>query len=79
MKGILAFLLLIVTARAANPVANAGPDITIADFNDDGSVTLKLDAGASTDADGDIVSYSWAWPGGSATGVTPELPADVAR
>ena len=59
-------------AQAAVPVANAGPDITVADFNNDGSVTMKLNGGASTDADGDIVSYAWTWPGGSASGQTPE-------
>ncbi len=67
------------SAQAAAPVANAGPDITIADSNNDGSVTVKLNASASTDVDGDIVSYSWTWPGGSASGATPEVVFPVSN
>ncbi len=33
-------------------------------------LTTTLDASGSTDTDGNIVSYSWAWGGGSATGIT---------
>jgi FG-GAP repeat/PKD domain len=55
-------------AHAAAPVANAGPDITIADSNGDASVIVTLNASASTDADDDIVSYAWTWPGGNASG-----------
>ena len=61
------------SASAAPPVANAGQDVIIADYNGDNSVTVKLNASASTDADGNISSYAWAWPGGSASGVTPEV------
>lgn len=53
---------------AASPVAEAGPDIEIADVNDDESVIVVLDASATTDTDGDIVSYAWSWAGGSADG-----------
>ncbi len=63
---------LVCHAQAAPPVANAGLDVSVADYDGNNSVTLKLDASASTDADGDIVSYAWTWEGGSASGVTPE-------
>lgn len=58
--------------HAASPVADAGADITIADFDGDESVTVVLDASATTDADGDIVSYEWTWSGGSASGEVAE-------
>ena len=58
-------------AQAATPVANAGPDITVADYDGNNSVTVRLNASASTDSDGDIVSYAWTWPGGSASGKPP--------
>ena len=59
-------------AHAAAPVANAGPDATLADYDGNDSVTLRLNASASTDADGDIVSYAWAWTGGSGSGQITE-------
>jgi hypothetical protein len=60
-------------AHAAPPVADAGPDITIVDSNNDGVVTVRLNASASTDPDGDIISHTWSWPSGNASGVTPEV------
>ena len=39
----------------------------IADYDGNNSVTVRLDATASTDIDNDIVSYSWSWPGGTPT------------
>jgi hypothetical protein len=63
----------ITAAQAADPVANAGPDVTIADFDGNASVTIVLDASASADADGNITSYAWTWPGGSASGIAPEV------
>ena len=41
------------------PVANAGADQSVADDNADGIATVTLNASASTDADGTIVSYIW--------------------
>lgn len=43
----------------AKPIANAGPDQTVVDNNDDGSEQVTLNGGASTDPDGSIVSYEW--------------------
>ena len=57
---------------AASPVADAGEDITIADFDADESVIVVLDASGTTDSDGDIVSYEWTWSGGSASGEVTE-------
>lgn len=74
--GILLFLFMAIAipeARAADPVAHAGPDVTIADVNNDGFVTIVLNGSASTDPDGDITSYAWSWAGGSASGFTPEV------
>nr|WP_319936714.1 PKD domain-containing protein [Neolewinella aquimaris] len=36
-------------------------------------LNVQLDASASTDADGSIVSYAWTWEGGSASGVNPAI------
>lgn len=74
--GILFFLFMAVAipeVRAADPVAHAGPDVTIADTNNDGFVTISLNGSASSDPDGNITSYGWTWSGGSASGVMPEV------
>ena len=42
------------------PTANAGPDQTVVDTDDNGGEILFLDGRASTDSDGSIVHYSWA-------------------
>lgn len=41
------------------PIANAGADQFANDFDNDGVETFTLDASASTDTDGSIISYSW--------------------
>ena len=41
------------------PVANAGPDQTVADSNGDGLATITLNGSASHDPDGSIVFYAW--------------------
>lgn len=41
------------------PVADAGPDINISDSDSSGFETVALDASASQDPDGTIVSYQW--------------------
>jgi len=50
-----------ITVRPPNsaPVANAGPDQTIADTDREPGELVTLDASASTDADGTITSYEW--------------------
>ncbi len=63
---------LISHVQAASPVAHAGPDHTVADYDGNNSVTLRLNASGSTDPDNDIVSYAWSWPGGSASGLLAE-------
>lgn len=45
------------------PIANAGPDQTVVDTDDNGSEILFLDGRASTDSDGSVVQYSWAIDG----------------
>jgi len=56
------------------PVANAGPDQTVTDEDNDGEEPVTLDGSASQDPDGTIVSYVWS-EGGSqiATGVNPTV------
>jgi hypothetical protein len=54
------------------PVADAGSDQTI-DLVSGMSATVHLDGRTSTDADGDMLSYSWTWAGGSATGSNPTV------
>jgi len=50
------------------PVAQAGPDQELNDADADGEEVVTLDGSASSDADGQIVSWDWSWNGGSATG-----------
>ncbi|MBS0195933.1 MAG: matrixin family metalloprotease [Planctomycetes bacterium] len=42
-----------------SPVANAGPDQIVYDYERDGVEPVTLNAGASTDPDGTITSYAW--------------------
>lgn len=61
-------------ANPANnaPQANAGPDVTVSPgVNCQASVTLN--GSASTDPDGDSLTYSWTGSFGSATGATPTV------
>jgi outer membrane autotransporter protein len=48
-----------VAAAQNAPLADAGQDQTLTDSNADGSELVTLDATASSDADGTIVSYQW--------------------
>lgn len=56
----------------ASPRANAGPDQTIECAGPSGS-SVMLDAFASSDPDGDPLTYTWTWDGGSAEGATPSV------
>lgn len=60
------------------PVADAGPNQAVVDADDGGSETVTLDASGSTDADGNIVSWSWAENGVAiGTGETLDATFDV--
>jgi len=55
-----------------DPTADAGPDQTVTDADNSGDEDVTLDGSASADADGTIVSWSWAEGGAEiATGETP--------
>jgi hypothetical protein len=56
------------------PIADAGPDQTVADSDGNGAELVTLDGGASVDPDGSIVSYEWR-EGGNVVGygVTPAV------
>lgn len=69
-------VLITVSAPGVNqpPTANAGPNQTVTDGNDNGSENVTLDGSGSTDPDGTIASWVWT-EGGSeiATGVGPTV------
>ena len=61
-------------APNAPPIADAGPDQTVADSDDAGGESVTLDGSASADSDGSIDFYSWTEDGVEiATGVTPAV------
>jgi len=62
------------------PLANAGPDMQLQQTSPTG-VSVTLNGAASSDPDGDPLSYKWSGPFGSATGVSPtvNLPAGVSN
>jgi hypothetical protein len=56
------------------PVADAGPDQTVVDGNDNGVQRVDLDGSGSFDPDGSIVSHVWTVNGTEiATGVSPSV------
>ncbi|MCK4527565.1 choice-of-anchor L domain-containing protein [candidate division WOR-3 bacterium] len=54
------------------PVADAGPDQTVEQTYYQGA-DVTLDGSGSSDPDGDPLTYSWTWTGGSAIGVKPTV------
>lgn len=54
------------------PIADAGPDQTVEATGPDGA-QVTLDASGSYDPDDDILTYTWTWAGGSATGINPTV------
>ncbi|MEM9414674.1 MAG: PKD domain-containing protein [Planctomycetota bacterium] len=62
----------------SNPNANAGPDQTLTDSNNNGTVTFRLDGSASQDPDGSIASYVWRVNGATVgTGVRPSVSLGI--
>jgi len=62
------------------PVAHAGADQTLTDADNSGSELVTLDASASFDLDGSIISYEWDINGDAitdATGVTISVPLNI--
>ncbi|KAF0144649.1 MAG: hypothetical protein FD156_1663 [Nitrospirae bacterium] len=54
------------------PVANAGPDQILSCLGSNGAITT-LDGSQSLDPDGDVLSYAWTGPFGTALGVNPSV------
>ncbi|MFT4564273.1 MAG: hypothetical protein ACI9BW_004036, partial [Gammaproteobacteria bacterium] len=57
----------------AAPVANAGLNKTVLDSDGLAGEIVTLNGSGSSDSDGTVVSYVWAWTGGSANGVNPTV------
>src|SRR5690606_21463742 len=67
-------VILINSPQNVAPIADAGPDQTLTDSDDDGEEEVTLDGSGSTDPDGEIVTYSWSANGTEiATGVDPTI------
>ncbi|HSG06671.1 MAG TPA: hypothetical protein VLB09_09785, partial [Nitrospiria bacterium] len=54
------------------PVASAGPDQVI-EQSQLGGASVVLDGFGSTDADGDLLSYTWTWETETFTGINPTV------
>jgi len=60
------------TPANAAPVANAGASQTVEQTSAAGAM-VTLDGSASSDADGDPLTYRWSGPFGTATGISPSV------
>jgi hypothetical protein len=64
------------TVRASDenfpPIADAGPDQTVS-AGPNCTATVVLDGSASSDPNGDPLTYEWTWGGNVATGVNPVI------
>jgi len=68
------------TGQNRSPIANAGPDQTVTDSDNNGVETVQLTGAASSDPDGAVASYEWYTAGSDtpiATGVSPSVQAQV--
>ncbi len=52
------------------PVADAGPDQVVTADATSGEAQVLLDGSGSSDPDGQLVAFAWAWDGGASSGVT---------
>jgi WD40 repeat protein len=77
-QGVLIEGLTIAEIMSTTPAANAGIDQTVIDADGNGTEVVTLDASASSDSDGSIVSYEWR-EGGTliASGVNPTVELAV--
>jgi len=64
------FIVKMTTTPNAPPVASAGAAQTL-QCTGGSSASTVLNGSASTDPDGNTLTYAWSWAGGSATGVNP--------
>jgi hypothetical protein len=58
------------------PIATAGPDRQV-EASGPGGATVALDGAASTDPDGDALTFRWTWAGGQADGPAPSITLPV--
>lgn len=61
------------TPANETPLADAGNDLTVPDTDGVPGESVTLDGSGSIDPDGVIVSYSWSWSGGTASGMSPTV------
>jgi len=72
----------VISVKPANeaPIADAGPDQTLADSDGNGSEQVTLDGSGSSDPDGTITSYVWTEGGTQiATGAKPTVVLSVGQ